>query len=140
MNNRKIKFRIWYPYGDGGEMVKDVWLDLEKGSILSDNDDLCEREGHSAAVLLQFTGLYDKNGKEIYDGYIFKSTKSKAICKVNIGYYDDKTSSQHGIMGVWFEVINEEKPYDFTKAVLTKESASIIEIIGNIYENPNLFK
>lgn len=71
---REIKFRAWYPYGDEGEMVNNIWIDLERGSVLSDNDDLCEREGHSGAILMQFTGLLDKNGlQEVYENDIIDS-------------------------------------------------------------------
>ena len=137
-----IKFR--YIFKDKkGKIYKEIFslVDIERGDIDNalmgfDHDDI-EIE---IIAKDRFTGLYDENKKEIYEGDIVKSIKSDAICKINIGHYDDKTSSQDGIIGVWFEVIGKIKPYGFTKAVMTKNNESIIEIIGNIYETSELLK
>lgn len=115
--NREIKFRAWYPYGDGGEMVEDVWIDLERGVVMSDNDDLCEREGHSGAELMQFTGLTDCNGVEIYEGDILKvGTRGKW----EIGSAGFIADTYH--LGQYIARGTE------------------YEVIGNSWENPELLK
>jgi len=135
---REIKFRAWdivgkrwwlpnteYEADEGAE----VFFAIEKWFIRFNRGDI---------TLMQFTGLKDKNGKEIYEEDILKSGVSDVICKINIGHYDDTSSSQHDIMGVWFNIVGEKKPYGFAKAVLTKDSCNIMEVIGNIYDNPEL--
>ena len=122
---REIKFRAWYPYGDGGEMVKDIWIDLERGSVLSDNDDLCERDGHSGAILMQYTGLKDKTGKEIYEGDIVGYPSTEFIGEVRYGTLQQTRFFLYGIN------VDENKDL---------RSTSDIEIIGNIYENKELLK
>ena len=69
----------------------------------------------------QFTGLYDKNGKEIYEGDILKAV-SKGKEYVGEVYYDEAQ---------WFGAT------DYLYYAVTNSNA---EVIGNIYENPYLLK
>ncbi len=136
MQQRIIKFRAWEIRPENSYMRYED--DLKK---ITNPANLIEKtEKGFGRILMQYTGLKDKNGKEIYEGDIFKSTKSDAVGQVKIGHYDDVSSSQHDIVGVYFEVIGSA-PFGFKKAVLTKKNAEIvIEVIGNIHENPELLK
>ncbi len=93
------------------------------GKEYYDNRKLCnEYSGREQeAILMQFTGLLDKNGKEIYEGDIFQDEESGDCDFVewNIAYSGWSTN-------IWFE------PLELT------EQASRIEVVGNIYENPEL--
>jgi len=76
-------------------------------------------------VLMQFTGLYDKNGKEIYEGDILKCRDA------NDNFFNEYV--------VWNEVhlawgLND---WDYTLVDIPYES---FEVVGNIYENPGLLK
>jgi len=85
-------------------------------------------------VLMQFTGLSDKNGKEIYGGYIVEQ-------------------KGHGIVGKWhyrgiFRWDNMEAGFRVKWIILEgiygghhpEFAEDKFEIIGNIYENPELLK
>lgn len=69
--------------------------------------------------LLQFTGLLDKNGKEIYEGDMVK-TKRNAVYAVEWTSFEDSTMGYGE--GVGFNIHEDDN----------------CEVIGNIYENPNL--
>lgn len=119
---REIKFRAW----DSKKMVYLAPLEVENqnmGLILSGNID-----GKPEAVM-QYTGLKDKNGKEIYEGDI-----------VN---YGDNFSS----LVIWDEFAVRETPgfwleergdYGYLRFHTMTAYTNPIEILGNIYENPEL--
>lgn len=69
--------------------------------------------------LMQFTGLHDKNGREIYEGDIVEVKFNDG------GGYDNpvEVSFENGSFWVGMGYLNDVK---------------IIEVIGNIYENPEL--
>ncbi|MEK4758570.1 YopX family protein [Macrococcus sp. FSL W8-0367] len=71
-------------------------------------------------VLMQSTGLHDKNGKEIFEGDILKSPYG-FIGKVNI------------VEGAWYV-----QHKDFTNNHFLYVAQGKSEIIGNIHEHPEL--
>jgi uncharacterized phage protein (TIGR01671 family) len=80
-------------------------------------------------VIMQYTGLKDKNGKEIYEGDIVYCDYYKEIFKVTWGYFED--CCVEGETWVLDGLIFEPTVYYYS---LDKE----VEVIGNIYENSEL--
>ena len=126
--NREIKlrawdnFKMWYPEtktSDNNDTFFAIYNNKEKtiGWGLYDMK-LVYRiiSGEYDAVLMQYTGLKDKNGKEIYEGDIIKYD-NKEIYKIEWNYE---------ICG-WHPMIRLSNPY-----------SDYFEILGNIYENPEL--
>jgi len=132
---REIKFRAWDKEekrmfsGEGYNKTLYFlasWLEAH-----SKDNPLTNKKQDS--ILLQFTGLEDKNGKEIYEGDIVKYTGYSAYGR------DSKTSQ---VLIEW-----DDKGAGFNLGWLTKPddgdiglSVIDIEVIGNIYENPELLK
>lgn len=80
--------------------------------------------------IMQFTGLKDKNGKESYDGDIVKDSRGD-IYKIEYGYIAVLAKSKMAAFGL-------VSVADYYPSVLS--DGQDIEIIGNIYENPELLK
>lgn len=136
---REIKFRAWdkakrrmlgveqLAFGPNGELV----------SIYSDGPDFSndsealmgEKPDLNEAVLMQYTGLHDKNGREIYEGDIVRTGED------NIG--DPESMIGQAIMreGSWL-IENEKKQ----EAIELFSEITSREVIGNIFENPELLE
>lgn len=104
---RTIKFRAW----DGQEMLND-WLVMERGGTQI----VARQLARAAEVVMQFTGLLDKNGKEIYEGDIIE-------WEVRPGTKDRMAMEFFSDLQTWKPYINQTS-----------------EVIGNIYSNPELLQ
>ena len=89
----------------------------------------------------QFTGLYDKNKKEIYNGDIVKSTKSKYKRLDDDGIYEvyfNKFLCHYALIASRNKWETKHGQYD--NYSLTECKAKEFEVIGNIYENLELLE
>ena len=97
-------------------------------------------------ILMQFTGVKDKNGKEIYEGDIINQYGYKAPGIVRFGTYIRKDFSNHDRQvqhhGWYFEPIPFTDKYDITWnnniLSLVEDKDRGFEVIGNIYEDKHL--
>jgi len=112
MKKREMKFRVF----DDDGMIGPDDLAFEKYGLLAD-------QLNSEPTLMQYTGLKDKNGKEIYEGDIVNS------------WYEEYNTG--GIGSEFKKHIVEFKMGAFTNCINTYKP---IEVIGNIYENPELLE
>ena len=125
------KFRAWDSWRKRMSVVDRIYIDT-KGVRFYDDFGEYWRD-FSDVELMQFTGLKDKNGKEIFEGDII--TNGTAIVDVK----------SHQTLGFYTVVNGEERFFgsntsikDFENDV--EEFSSVTEIIGNIYENPELLE
>lgn len=126
----KPKFRVWLPDKDVERMlmVKALVFENDKTRCVCGYayDFYLEDED---ATIMQSTGLKDKNGKEIFEGDILGIETDEGILNVNI-FWDDK----HALFMFESEIHNEKE----LLAELVEDNTYPFEIIGNIYENPEL--
>lgn len=131
--NREIKFRIW----NGAQMEYNVTVGKfgnfyvnpgDKGDGLDPNDTASltrfTTKYHENTPVMQYTGLKDRNGKEIYEGDIVSAVNfynnNKLIGVVewqDNGYYIQKENSL------------------YVPSLNSRDHQGLVEVIGNIYEN-----
>lgn len=119
--SRVIKFRAWFDNGKAQDMffVGDAYgttHDLDCCWYLADGQPV---------TLMQFTGLHDKNGVEIFESDIVQDHIGVGVVEWHSAAF--KVNYRDG-WAKWF--------YDYT----LKGEFESIEVIGNIYQNPELLK
>lgn len=121
--NREIKFRVW------SEKNKKM-LEIQKHSFKTGKS---MPYGYNIAYdfgeLMQYTGLKDENGKEIYEGdilsiKIYSRDKIIVQCKALVEFKD-------GCFGVIWG-------YDKSFLSLKSFFNTKFEVVGNKYENPEI--
>ena len=86
-------------------------------------------------IILQSTGLLDVNGKEIFEGDVVASTWFKDYDD-HVGYRKlGKVTYRNGYFGIEYPGDSEK---DYPTTIL--DFAINVEIIGNIFENPELLE
>ena len=126
---REIKFRIWVK--DRKAIFEVILIDYVRKKVTY----IVERTGHLLNIrhdkfndveLMQYTGIKDKDNKEIYEGDIlFESFGER--------YY--KVVFENGGFRAEFKGDFDEHSFDLIDVV-----AQGCEIVGNIYENPELME
>ena len=134
--NREIKFRAWN--GKSMDMIDDLYW-FEENHVHENGDGYgCEN------IIMQFTGLHDNNGNEIYEGDI--------VVKDGYIWFDDGEPNYRGtvewIFSQWQVVahcVNKNKRgiSDGNNEGINEDGFEDGEntdwlVIGNIYENPEL--
>jgi uncharacterized phage protein (TIGR01671 family) len=141
---RPIKFRAWSIEGKTMWYIsKQMTLSIEGDSWqirdnVIGNRFMCSWHEDEKGVLMQFTGLLDKNGKEIYEGDIIKWADKNWVVSWN------KRNSQY-FMETIKSFIEKDDSLDYPKVYgewhwCRDRMKSYSEVIGNIYENPELLK
>ncbi len=126
---REIKFRgldtngVWYygyinKYSFNGYTQVSIRFSVESGSIL-----ICQVKEETVG---QYTGLKDRNGNEIYEGDILEYSMHSR--ERGIVVFRDSS----------FLLTRKNDDYCITD--LEDEKRFFLEIIGNIYENPELLE
>ncbi|WP_405344492.1 YopX family protein [Fusobacterium vincentii] len=124
---REIKFRAWHKEE---KIIGEVLgIDILHKEIFFSNEDVdCyEHTDFKDIELMQYTGLKDKNNKEIYEGDIVKLRSNHGIGVIK--YYDE--------WGAFVVEYIKPRPLAVLGMNYYKED---IEVLGNIYETPELIK
>lgn len=130
MLNRKIKFRVWnnkaqtWVHGPGDECNIFGEMILLGGFMKGINV-----EELNNCVALQFTGILDKNGKEIYEGDIllYKTSYEEAMT------YEGENDISLVIFKNGCFMLDKNCLHELVENGKIQE-----EIIGNIFQNPEL--
>lgn len=132
-----LKFRAYDK--DGQKMFSEDELIIWNNNVYANDSEKLSRDylkGWSidGQYLMQSTGLTDKNGKEIFEGDVVTDGQTVGDIKHHqtYGFYmiDDKGIERFFSDGNCIEDFEED----------AETISEILEIIGNIYENPELLE
>jgi len=149
---RETKFRAWdktHKLMIHNHLVKELWLDDEGVLIIRirgwGNDDGTHHDGYELDInsceLMQYTGLHDKNGKEIYEGDILQipgyPVESNPYGEPDLGV----VTFMAGAFG-WTYLDYKGRPLGKFETFISWVGETDIlqeeQVIGNIYENEEL--
>lgn len=121
---REIKFRVWDNKRNFMDYEPQITIDMGYINNIGVVDCNGDFRPYKYEIIMQYIGLKDKNGKEIYEGDIIK-------CKDICGEYSKE---------LYNEVVNDMCDWLYNYGYASQELLRYdeIEVIGNIYENPEL--
>ena len=129
--NRELKFRIWDELNK--TFVKDptryqrLAISCDGRGVYSGKYDDCVKDRY---IICQYTGLKDKNGKDIYEGDIVSGiclNDGPQICVVGFDTF-----------GIFYTKIKFYPCEEWDNVAMLAQEHN--EIIGNIFENSELLK
>jgi uncharacterized phage protein (TIGR01671 family) len=126
---REIKFRAWETprsYHDGKMIYQESFVNNTIQYLVN------EKTFNNSRIIMQYTGLKDKNGKEIYEGDI-----------INVFDYDTEFLGYGNVIFKYHSwCINwiDSRSECIMKFDEFIENGREINVIGNIYENPELLE
>lgn len=145
-----VKYRAWCKQREEWVNIRYISF-YEDGEIdyLEDHDGEVYFPERDDLVLMQYTGLKDKNGVEIYEGNILRITNTKRFIGRNHFCYSD-VKIMEGHTYVWTDPIVDGQRKRFGAKMLFPGLAkyidmrgvatSDVEVVGNIYEDKELLR
>lgn len=146
--NRKIKFRAW------DKACKTM---IDDYAEIGGYGELYAKKFHPSSysdksvpnlILLQYTGLKDKNGKDIYEGDILSfagnMTADDTFSFEPNGFIYDEDSIHQVVwnekLALWELDFDEKDPPKYKRDTRYLMTAGHCKIIGNIHQNPELLE
>ena len=145
---RTIKFRGWdreyekMTYFDDEDyeysppIVSRLDQVFKKDSNYDDYEDFEYNDITDKTEIMQYTGLHDENGKEIYEGDIIEFSYDMFVGNFDTFVAKGKVVFEEGAFYV--EAFENERTTEGEAYLLYSINLDTIEVIGNIYENKEL--
>jgi uncharacterized phage protein (TIGR01671 family) len=145
--NRELKFRIWdkqnKTFLKDPTRYKSLAIACDGRGVYIGHCDDCDVEDRY--IIQQFTGLKDKNRKEIYEGDIVKYSRCHCVSiEKSKGVFTSELIEDGDFVGEIIFIFPsfcwsyDHKRYDDIENMTG--ASHRYEVIGNIFENPELLK
>ena len=132
---RELKFRVWDSidrqmfYDTTKELTSVRVIDgkifvMRIGGFFNEGTPIWTEE--KSVIVMQYTGLKDKKGKEIFEGDIIKAR--------------EKDTKPYTAPIIWGKVIFQDDIAQFSVYQMPFYALQELEVIGNIYEHPSLLE
>ncbi|GIP02082.1 hypothetical protein J28TS4_04890 [Paenibacillus lautus] len=128
---REIQFRAWDTVQE--KMLPVETINFREDLITLDEGDNSVSDSNEMFILMQYTGLKDRNGKEIYEGDIVK-------VKIQGGYSDHYCDNEHTKTVIYNNEAACWKPFDRCRMWRDGSNLTAVEVIGSVYDNPDLLE
>lgn len=119
---RPLKFRAW-------DAPKKEWMNVHSVYGLLKEQQMVESDFGPRYAIEQFTGLQDKNGKDIYEGDILGGAPYGRPHKIVVEMIDWRWTARNFYIG---SMDTPNEPFS--------EGMAAWEVIGNIHSNPELLE
>ena len=127
----KPKFRAWLIVNKNMYNVRGFDIAKNEVCIYSDDIYMTATRKFDDMIIMQYTGLKDKNGVEIYEGDVVKQVA---------GEYSYIGAVEKDCYQFYIDGIDSLVAYSFDDVADTSNCTADLEVIGNIHENPELLK
>lgn len=142
MQGREIKFRIWDKDLKkmrvcGTDIHDSIAFDMDNNAVYYNMQNGCGSlaDGTGTYDLMQFTGLCDKNSKEIYEGDVGEEDG----VFYQVIWVDSGAMYGAKVIKTDF-VLTRQLTFPLQQYIIEGTKVCNFEIIGNIYENPELLE
>ena len=140
MGQRIIKFRAWIDDSSAwsgtkrrgmftGFTFESIYAGRDEANTTCEDGRTIEEPQWDKITLMQFTGLHDKNGREIYEGDILSGSPYGRPHKIVVEMIGYRWTARNFYIG---SMDTPNEPFS--------EGSSVWEVAGNIHENPELIK
>lgn len=151
---REIKFRVWNNRDKkmlnvaGAEFISGREI-MSAGTLLPDEVVYGKNNGGYFSPMMQYTGLHDKNGREIYEGDLFEHRFGYMVFDDVI---HDEMGTEYGVVvledgqfGVKIPALGVYNLYGLLLRNghlddMPKDDLFVMKIAGNIHDNPELLE